>query len=169
MLVFPAPFAAYAVLALLRIVRRRPAWPSSGRDIPRGAPAMTSMLTAATRPVSPDAILEQVPAALPFRHGIPYRSGLLEMLGALGLPMPRTRRAAGSGLAGRLLAVIRASLYVAVNDVHIDGHPGSALYQRVRLPLRCVPIRMAGVVPRGDATPRHHAERLASRPSGAGS
>jgi len=47
------------------------------------------------------------------------------------------RRLAGFALAGYLLAVFPANIYVAVADVEVDGQPGGA-YSWLRLPLQAV-------------------------------
>jgi uncharacterized membrane protein len=136
MFVFGALFVVFAALHLPGALGRRPAWLGSSRDRLRVALTATFLLTAGTRLVSSDTLLAMIPSGLPFRRAALYLSGLFEALGALGLLVPRLRRAAGWGLAALLLAVFPANVNVALNNLQIANYPGSALYQWARLPLQ---------------------------------
>jgi uncharacterized membrane protein len=58
-----------------------------------------------------------IPAYIPFHIWDVYISGLLEMLGALGLLWKKTRHLAGFGLVLLTLAVTPANLYMAMHWV----------------------------------------------------
>ena len=66
-------------------------------------------------------------------------SGVAEILGGIGLLIPRTRRVAGYGLALLLVAVFPANLYMAVAHVTFPGVLGNRWLQWLRLPLQ-VPL-----------------------------
>lgn len=56
-----------------------------------------------------------MPAYLPLHYPAVYISGFFEILGALGLLLPRTRRTAGIGLFVLTLAVSPANVYMWMN------------------------------------------------------
>lgn len=71
-----------------------------------------------------------IPDFLPFRLELVYLSGALELLGALGLLVPRWRRAAGIGLFVLLLAVLPANVHAYLADVPFRGDPPTSLWLR---------------------------------------
>ncbi len=78
-----------------------------------------------------------VPEQLPSPYGIVYASGVVELLCAAGLAVPRTRRVAAWATAVLFVAVFPANVQMAV-----DATDRSALYQAgvwARLPLQ-VPL-----------------------------
>jgi uncharacterized membrane protein len=60
-------------------------------------------------------------------------SGVAEILGGLGVLLPRTRRPAGVGLIALLAAVFPANLYMARTPERFDRFPRWALYARLPL------------------------------------
>jgi uncharacterized membrane protein len=100
-----------------------------------------------------------LPSPLSGNLGIIYLSGVLEIAGAVGLLIPRTRRLAGICLALYLVAVFPGNVYAAVNEVPFRGEPptplwlrtpiqlffiGMVLWTSVRKPLEQVPGRATG-------------------------
>ncbi len=81
-----------------------------------------------------------MPPYLPAPLALVYLSGAFEVLGGVGLLMPRFRRAAGWGLIALLVAVFPANLYMvtASGPFTAQGIPLWALY--ARLPLQLVLI-----------------------------
>jgi uncharacterized membrane protein len=93
---------------------------------------------------APDGFVRIVPAWLPAPLGLVYASGLFEILGGLGLLVPRTRRAASLGLVALYVAVFPANVNMAVNRIALDGvHqlPVWALW--LRLPFQALFIAWA--------------------------
>jgi uncharacterized membrane protein len=84
--------------------------------------------------VATDTEVKLVPAFLPWRHGLVLLSGVAEIVGALGLLHPRTRRPATYGLAALLVAVFPANINHAVNNIQIGATPAPTLYHWLRLP-----------------------------------
>ena len=79
-----------------------------------------------------------MPPALPAPLALIYISGVAEILGGIGVLIPRFRRAAGWGLIALLVAVFPANIYAATH-----GIVGSSLGQGVliaRLPFQGVLI-----------------------------
>lgn len=85
-----------------------------------------------------------MPPFLPEKLALVYISGVCEILGGLGLLIPRTRKAAGWGLIALLLAVFPANIYHAVAGVKVGGLPDGPLYHAIRLPSQGLLIGLVG-------------------------
>jgi len=87
--------------------------------------------------LNPDFYLSMMPPYLPAPHTLVYISGILEILGGLGVLHPTTRRWAGWGLIALLIAVFPANLHMALNAEEFSEFASArALYGR--LPLQIV-------------------------------
>ena len=62
-----------------------------------------------------------------------YVTGVLEALGAVGLLIPRLRRAAAWGLLALLVALFPANVYAALTGVTLDGAAATPLWFRTPL------------------------------------
>jgi len=72
-----------------------------------------------------------VPPFVPFPNAVVYATGVLEILGALGLVISATRGAAGLSLAALFVLLLPANIYAAVAGVPFhDGQP-SPLWLRI--------------------------------------
>lgn len=89
---------------------------------------------------SAEGFVAMIPPFLPFPLALVYVSGAFEILGAIGLLIPRTRRFAAYGLAALLIAVFPANIYAALAATGAPGAIGGAWYGWVRLPLQAVYI-----------------------------
>ena len=67
-------------------------------------------------------------------------TGALELAGAVGLLVPRSRKAAAYGLAAFLVAVLPANIYMAFAPVKFGGFLDHPLYHWVRIPFQGVLI-----------------------------
>ncbi|MBB5916238.1 putative membrane protein [Nocardia transvalensis] len=76
-------------------------------------------------------LVPMVPPAVPFPDFQVYLTGVLELLGAAGLVLPRTRRPAGIALTALFVALLPANVYAAVSDIPFHGAPTSPLWIRV--------------------------------------
>ena len=74
-----------------------------------------------------------VPPFVPWPHAVVLISGVFELLGALGVILPSTRRAAGVGLFALTIAVTPANLYM-LQHAELFAVPVWALV--LRLPLQ---------------------------------
>jgi uncharacterized membrane protein len=84
--------------------------------------------------VSPRFYRAIVPPALePEAKRVVELSGVAEVLGGLGVLLPRTRRLAGVGLIALLAAVFPANLYMASDAERFDKFPRWALFARLPL------------------------------------
>lgn len=79
-----------------------------------------------------------VPPYLPFPRALVYISGMFEILGGVGVLIPRFRRWAGYGLIALLIAVFPANIHMAVNYERIAGLDLDPLLLWLRLPLQAM-------------------------------
>ena len=87
----------------------------------------------------PETYARIVPPMFPRPRLLVLISGGAEILGGIGLLVPRTRRPAAFGLAVLLIAVFPANIYMAVAHVPSTGLLGNRWLQWLRLPLQ-VPL-----------------------------
>ena len=80
-------------------------------------------------------LIRMVPPAVPYPEFIVKFTGLCEILGAIGLLVPRTRRLAAIGLILFLVAVLPANIHAALSGVTLAGAPVTPLIPRVVLQL----------------------------------
>lgn len=85
-----------------------------------------------------DAELRIIPDFLPWRREALYITGICEVLGGVGLLIPRFQRAAAWGLVALLIAIFPANIYHAVNNIQLGGILNSRIYHWVRLPFQAV-------------------------------
>jgi uncharacterized membrane protein len=87
--------------------------------------------------ISPKPFVAIVPRALPAPKALVLISGFFEILGGLGLLVPRARRAAGLGLIALYAAVFPANINMAVRNMPLGGKHYPALLW-LRLPMQFV-------------------------------
>jgi uncharacterized membrane protein len=79
-----------------------------------------------------------VPSFVPFPEATVFLTGLCEIAGAIGLMLPKFRRAAGIGLAAYAVCVFPANINHAMNAIPVAGLPTSWWYHGPRLALQPV-------------------------------
>ena len=104
------------------------------KDPARKLMALFFVCTGIVHIIKPITFIEITPKFLPKRKELVYLSGMLEILGGLGLLFPFSRRFAAKGLMGLLYAVFPANLNMAVNKIDFGFIPQWLLW--VRLPLQ---------------------------------
>ena len=94
--------------------------------------------------VNPEPFIRIVPPALGDARLLVYVSGVFEVLGGVGLMVPRTRRAAAWGLILLYLAVFPANIYMAMEGIQLDpANPMPSWVAWARLPFQAVFIAWA--------------------------
>ena len=78
-------------------------------------------------------LVRMVPPGVPNPEFMVTFTGLCEILGAIGLLVPRTRRAAAIALIMFLVAVVPANIYAARSGVTLRGAAATPLVPRVAL------------------------------------
>lgn len=130
-----ATSAAAAGLAL----RRR----FSTRTAARIGMALAMAFAGISHLLLPTPFVQHLPGWVPLREELVFLTGLLEIALGLALLLRQPwQRLAGLALAGYLVAVFPANVYVAVAEVEVDGQPGGA-YAWLRLPLQLLFIAWA--------------------------
>jgi uncharacterized membrane protein len=86
--------------------------------------------------LKPRFYLKIVPPYLPWHLALVWVSGFFEILGGLGLLVPRKRRAAAWGLVALLIAVFPANAYMATNPVEAGATGIEPALRWGRLPLQ---------------------------------
>ena len=107
---------------------------------------------------SPDPFISIMPAYLPWHLELVYLSGFFEILGGVGLLIPKTRRLAAWGLIALLVAVFPANINMLVNDIYLDGMPHERWLLWLRMPLQLVMALC--VLWSGEIWPRAKVKRL---------
>jgi uncharacterized membrane protein len=77
-----------------------------------------------------------LPLNVPYRIELVYLTGILEILGAVGVWIPRLTRLTGFLLIVMLVAILPANIYSAINRVDFGGHDAGPVYLLVRIPFQ---------------------------------
>ena len=77
-----------------------------------------------------------LPLSMPYRTELVYLTGVLELLGAIGVWIPRLTRLSGFLLILMLIAILPANIYSAINRVDFGGHEAGPVYLLVRIPFQ---------------------------------
>jgi uncharacterized membrane protein len=80
-------------------------------------------------------LIKMVPPLFPFPRQLVFVTGLLEIVGAIGLLIPLVRPAAGICLALLLIALLPANIHAALNQLSLRGRATTPLWLRVPLQL----------------------------------
>jgi len=99
-------------------------------------------------------LVRMMPPFIPNPEFMVTFTGICEILGAIGLLVPRTRRLAAAALIVFLIAVLPANIYAARSGVTLGGQPATPLALRVALQVLFIAlVWWAG-------TRRHHTAAL---------
>jgi uncharacterized membrane protein len=86
--------------------------------------------------VMPEEMAQLLPAWVPLRMELIAVTGVLEVLGAMGLLIPRLARLASIALILFLLGVLPANIYGAFNQVDFGAHALGPVYLLTRIPFQ---------------------------------
>lgn len=87
---------------------------------------------------APTTELQIIPPFLPLRRTALYISGTFELLGGIGVLIPRFQRAAGWGLAALLVAIFPANIYHAIRDIQTGRFAKTNAYHLLRAPFQAL-------------------------------
>ena len=87
-----------------------------------------------------EAMAAMLPPTVPYRVELIYITGVLELLGAIGVWIPRLMKFVGVCLILMLIAVLPANIYSAFNRVAFGGHESGPGYLLVRVPFQVLVI-----------------------------
>ena len=77
-----------------------------------------------------------LPAAVPYRVELIYLSGVFEIMGAIGVWIPKLMKITGVCLILMMIALLPANIYSAFNHVRFGGHEYGPGYLLVRVPFQ---------------------------------
>ena len=77
-----------------------------------------------------------LPLSVPYRIEMVYFTGILELLAAIAVWIPRLTRLTGFLLILMLVAILPANIYSAINRVDFGGHDAGPVYLLVRIPFQ---------------------------------
>ena len=83
--------------------------------------------------INPDFYLSIMPPSFPLHEEAVYISGFFEIVGGIGVLIPRFRKIAGWGLVALLIAVYPANIYMAIYPEVFPDIPIEMLYFRLAL------------------------------------
>jgi uncharacterized membrane protein len=86
--------------------------------------------------VMPEEMAQLLPAWIPLRMELIAVTGVLEIMGAIGLVIPHLARVASIALILFLLGVLPANIYGALNHVAFGAHELGAVYLLARIPFQ---------------------------------
>ncbi len=101
------------------------------------------LFTGASHFFMPEEMASMLPAAIPMRIVIIYVTGVLEILGAIGLLIPGLARLASLALILFLIGVLPANIYSAMNYVDFGAHADGPIYLLARIPFQAFVIGWA--------------------------
>jgi uncharacterized membrane protein len=120
------------------------------RDAARWALSLMLLFTASAHfapLVRPD-MVAMVPPSLPHPELLVTIAGLLEILAAIGIQVPATRRVAGICLIAFLVAVFPANVSAAARHVPLGGRPATPLVLRLPMQLLFIAVAAWTTLPR---------------------
>lgn len=94
------------------------------------------IFTAVGHFISTEEMARMLPPFVPYRVGLVYLTGVLELLGAIGVWIPRLTRLTGILLIVMLIGILPANVYSAINRVDFGGHGVGPAYLLVRVPFQ---------------------------------
>ncbi len=97
---------------------------------------------------APAGFVRIVPQIVPWPEAVVMVTGVLEIAGAIGLMVPKLRRAAGIGLAAYAVCVFPANINHAFNMISVAGLPNSWWYHAPRLAFQPILVWWAFYVAR---------------------
>ena len=126
-------FGAFLVALVVERLRGRPDGAVSRAG--RIALAVLFLFTGVSHFILTEGMAQMVPPPLPAVATVRI-SGVLEILGAIGILVPKTSRLAAWCLFAFLLAVFPANIYAALNETGLGGHTEGVSYLWKRGPLQ---------------------------------
>jgi uncharacterized membrane protein len=86
--------------------------------------------------IQAEAMSAMLPPAIPYRLGLIHVTGILELLGAIGVWLPRVMRLTGLCLMLMLVVFLPANIYSAIYRVDFGGHGSGPAYLLLRIPFQ---------------------------------
>jgi len=94
------------------------------------------LLTSVGHFIMAERMSTMLPPAVPYRVELIYITGVLELLGAIGVWIPRLVKITGVCLILLLIGVLPTNIYSAINHIEFGGHGAGPAYLLVRVPFQ---------------------------------
>ena len=94
------------------------------------------VVTALAHFATTEEMARMIPSSIPYRVELIYLTGVLELLGAIGVWIPRLERLTGLLLIVMLIGLLPANIYSAINRVDYGGHEAGPMYLLARVPFQ---------------------------------
>jgi uncharacterized membrane protein len=127
-------------LLLDLVARARPGLATTPSLRARAGVSLLFAFTGAGHFVETAAMTEMLPPFVPYRTELIYVTGVFELLGAVGIWLPRLRPLAGLALIAMLIGVLPSNVYAAFAHVSFGGHELGPVYLLVRVPFQFLTI-----------------------------
>lgn len=128
----------YSVLTL--IGRWLPGFQTAPATRARVGLSLFFIFTAIGHFIRTEEMAAMLPVSVPYRVELIYFTGVMELLGAVGVWIPRLIRLTGFFLILMLISFLPANVYSALNRVDFGGHDAGAAYLLVRVPFQLFAI-----------------------------
>ena len=86
--------------------------------------------------MSTEEMSAMLPSSIPYRIEIIYLTGVLELLGAIGVWFPNLMKLTGICLILMAISLLPANIYSAINHVDFGGHENGMVYLLLRVPFQ---------------------------------
>lgn len=110
------------------------AWASDLRRLGRFGLTLILVMTSSAHFISAEHMMLMLPDWVPARMALIYATGVLELILAIGLWIPRSMQNAGFAIALMLVAFLPANIYAALNSLPYGGAEMGPSYLLVRVP-----------------------------------
>jgi uncharacterized membrane protein len=124
------PYLTLALLSRWTSIKTKP------RTRARVGLSLFFAFTAIGHFIRTDEMSAMLPPWVPYRVPIIYLTGVLEILGAIGLWLPGLTRLTGLCLILMLISFLPANIYSAIDRVEFGGHGTGPAYLLVRVPFQ---------------------------------
>lgn len=108
------------------------------RKLTRPLIALSFISVGVSHFLEPELFVHIMPPVLPWHEELVLLSGFFEVLGGVGLLVPRLRRVAAWGLLALLVAVYPANVHMLVNEVYLPDMPQERWILWARMPMQLV-------------------------------
>ena len=127
-------------LILTLVGRWHPVWATSPTVRARVGVSLLFGFTSLGHFLQTNAMAQMLPSFVPYRTELIYVTGVLELLGAIGVWLPRLTVLTGMALIAMLIGLLPSNIYAAFAQVPFGGHESGPAYLLVRIPFQFLVI-----------------------------
>lgn len=121
---------------VLTLVNRSTRFRISSSTRARVGLSLFFLFTAVGHFIRTEEMAAMLPPTIPYRVELIYFTGVLELLGAIGVWLPGVMKLTGVCLILMLIGILPANIYSAINHVEFGGHGAGPAYLLARVPFQ---------------------------------